>query len=80
MNEIDDTLFRSMVWKNFFDMVKDGHLRSDDYILILEKNLFQEKSDAIIEENLGYAILAINKYTPKKFRPLCLAPIFSKCL
>jgi hypothetical protein len=28
LNEFDDLLFRSMVWKNFYDMVKDGNLKT----------------------------------------------------
>jgi hypothetical protein len=55
LNEIDDLLFRSMVWKNFFDMVVDANLKSPSYIEILLNNLFQEKSDAVLEENLNHA-------------------------
>lgn len=48
-----------MIWKNFFDMVKDAHLKATDYIEILANNLFSEKSDAVLEENLNCAVTAV---------------------
>lgn len=41
LNEIEDILLRSLVWKNFFDMVKDAHMKSTEYIEILGRNLLQ---------------------------------------
>lgn len=80
LNKIEDVLFRSMVWKNFYDMVRGGMLKSTDYIEILVNNLFGEKSDAILEENLNYALTVIEKYTPKNYRAELLDKMVEECL
>lgn len=57
-----------MIWRNFYDMVKDGIISSLKYIDIFEQNIPSEKSDSIFERNFEYIYGAINNYTPRKYR------------
>ena len=40
--KIKDTLTRTLIWRSFFDMVKDGIISSIRYIDIFERNIPNE--------------------------------------
>ena len=46
---VDDPLFNSLVWKTYYDMVKEGKIKSTSYIKTLTKSLHEERSDPILE-------------------------------
>jgi aminopeptidase N len=39
LTKIKDTLTRTMIWRSFFDMVKDGKISSLRYIDVFEQNI-----------------------------------------
>lgn len=49
-------------------MVKDGELRSDQYLDLVVKFIIEESSDSIFETQFDYLYAAVNTYTPIKLR------------
>lgn len=47
LEKISDILSRTLIWRTFFDMVKDGKMTSAQYVDIIEKNISNETSDSI---------------------------------
>ena len=66
--KIPDVLTRTLIWRNFFDMTKDGVIPSTKYIEIFLSSIIQEKSDSIIERHFDYVNTAINTFTPRPHR------------
>ncbi len=62
--KISDTLTRTLIWRSFYDMVKDSKISSLRYIDIFQANIANEKSDSIFENHFIYVNAAINSYTP----------------
>ena len=40
LKNIDDVLLRSLVWKNFYEMVKDASINMKEYSEIIINNVF----------------------------------------
>lgn len=68
LKNIKDVLTRGLIWKSFFDNVKDGVSSSLKFIDTVVQNLSSETSDAIYEKQLTNAHLSISVYTPIKHR------------
>lgn len=49
-------------------MVKDGKMRADKFVDIINESLANEVSDAIFETQFDFVHASINTYTPLKFR------------
>lgn len=48
LHKINDVMTRTLIWRAFFDMVRDGKLSSEEYADIFIKAIPQETSDDII--------------------------------
>lgn len=48
LHKIDDVLTRSLIWRSFYDMVRDGKISSEEYIEFFIKVIPLEESDDII--------------------------------
>ncbi len=68
LHNVHDILSRTLIWRSFFEMVKDGKMRADRYVDIIIECLAVEESDAIFETQLEFVHTAINTYSPIKFR------------
>lgn len=68
LEKIKDVLSRTLVWRSFFDMVKDAKITSRDYLNFVVKNIGQEKSDSIFERQFDLIHAAITSYTPIPYR------------
>lgn len=68
LQKINDVLTRTLIWRSFFDMVKDAKITSKDYIDFVLKNIAVEKSDSIFERQFDLVHGAITTYTPIKYR------------
>jgi aminopeptidase N len=68
LEKIKDVLSRTLIWRSFFDMVKDAKITSRDYINFVVKNITQEKSDSIFERQFDLIHAAITSYTPIPYR------------
>lgn len=68
LEKIDDVLSRTLIWRSFFEMVKDAKITSRDFIDFVVKNISNEKSDSIFERQFDLMHAAISQYTPTPFR------------
>lgn len=48
LHKVSDIVTRTLIWRAFFDMVRDGKLSSEEYIDIFINAIPNEKSDDII--------------------------------
>ena len=49
-------------------MIKDGELKSHEYLDLITKFIAEEGSDSIFETQFDYLYNSINTYTPIKLR------------
>lgn len=68
LDKIKDILSRTLIWRSFFDMLKDAQITSTQYIEVFTKNITKEESDSIFEKQFDYIHAAINSCTPIKYR------------
>lgn len=48
LHKISDTLTRTLTWKAFYDMVRDGKLSTEEYVNIFTNCLKHETSEEIV--------------------------------
>ena len=65
---IDDVLTRNLIWRSFFEMVKDVEITLPDFVEFLLKNIGKEKSDNIFERQFDLVLMAATQFVPLKFR------------
>lgn len=68
INSINDILSRTLIWRSFFEMIKDAKMTSNKFVEVIIGALVQETSDSIFERQFDFVHTAINTYTPEKFR------------
>lgn len=68
INNIGDILSRTLIWRSFFEMIKDGKMTSNKFVDVITGSLAEETSDSIFERQFDFVHTAINTYTPEKFR------------
>jgi len=68
LHNVNDILSRTLIWRSFFEMVKDGKMRADKFVDIINESLANEVSDAIFETQFDFVHASINTYTPIKLR------------
>ena len=67
LHTIQDALTRSMIWRAFFDVVRDSKISSEEYVKIVIKNLPFETADDIVSNQMGFLHAAVHSMTPKKY-------------
>lgn len=67
LSKIQHSLSRSMIWRAFYDMVRDGKLSSNEYAEIFEMNIEEETDEAILDDILSYANYNFS-WTPLSYR------------
>ena len=55
-----------MIWRAFFDVVRDSKISSEEYIKIVIQNLPFETADDIVSNQMGFLHAAVHAMTPKK--------------
>lgn len=68
LRNVTDILSRTLIWRSFFEMVKDGKMRADRFVDIIIESLADEVSDAIFETQFDFVHASINTYSPIKVR------------
>lgn len=68
INSIKDILSRTLIWRSFFEMVKDARMTSHKFVEVVTTALAKESSDSIFEKQFDFVNASINTYTPRKFR------------
>ncbi|KAL4494534.1 hypothetical protein ABPG72_004436 [Tetrahymena utriculariae] len=68
LHKITDIVTRTLIWRAFFDMVRDGKLSSEEYIDIFINAIPNESSDDIITSQLQYLQGAFSSFTPEQYK------------
>lgn len=68
LHKISDVMTRTLVWRAFFDMARDGKLSSEEYIDIFINAIPKETSDDIITCQLGFLVAVYGGFTPRQFK------------
>lgn len=66
--KVPDILSRALIWKSFFDMVKDSKITSCQYLRIFLNNIANESYDSVFEKQFDLVHSAISAYTPAPHR------------
>jgi hypothetical protein len=64
---VNDPLTRQIIWRSFFDVVRDAKISSEEYVDIVLENIPKEASDDIIQTQVVYLHMAIESMTPRKY-------------
>eukprot|EP00331_Platyophrya_macrostoma_P021169 CAMPEP_0176469934 /NCGR_PEP_ID=MMETSP0127-20121128/40167_1 /TAXON_ID=938130 /ORGANISM="Platyophrya macrostoma, Strain WH" /LENGTH=863 /DNA_ID=CAMNT_0017864155 /DNA_START=190 /DNA_END=2781 /DNA_ORIENTATION=+ len=76
LSEIPDEFTRALIWRTFFDMVRDGNMSSLDLVELGGKALLTEKGDSLLNSIFGYLTGAIENFTPLKLRKFLNSELF----
>ena len=68
LNSLTDSGARILVWRAFYDMVRDGKIASFEFIDLVSKFIFTEKEMTVVSFVLNFAENALNELTPKMHR------------
>ena len=67
LKNVSHSLSRSMIWRSFYDMVRDGKLSSYEYAEIFERNIEYEDNETILSDIFNYASFNFS-WTPKSYK------------
>lgn len=68
LNKIKDNLTRMMVWRSFWDMVRDGVTSAEEFLKLVTAQLHFENEESIVSGALGYSLSATTHFVPKEQR------------
>lgn len=68
LDKIDNILTRTLIWRSFYEMLKDAKITSIEYLNFIEQNLGKEVSDSIFERQFMLMNAAISAFTPSPHR------------
>ena len=68
LSKIKDLLSRALIWRAFYDMLKDAKTTAPKYIEFFLNNIEQEENDGLFEKQFDLANSAINTFTPRAGR------------
>lgn len=68
INSIKDILSRTLIWRSFFEMIKDAKMTTHKFVEVVTTSLQNEPSDSIFERQFDYVSASISTYTPEKYR------------
>lgn len=75
LKHVDHSLSRSMIWRSFYDMVRDGKLSSYEYTEIFERNAPFETEINILNDIFTYARMNLS-WTPISSKSLLSQKLF----
>ena len=76
ISEIPDEFTRALIWRTFWDMVRDGNMSSLDLVELGGKAIFTEKGDTLLNSVLSYLTGSIENFTPLKLRKYLNSELF----
>ena len=68
LDKVEDALLRELLWMSLWEMVRDGELRSTEYLAIGRSELPDEPDLDILNTVLERSALIINRYVPESLR------------
>eukprot|EP01022_Parablepharisma_sp_SALTPOND_P036192 TRINITY_DN97_c0_g1_i1.p1 TRINITY_DN97_c0_g1~~TRINITY_DN97_c0_g1_i1.p1 ORF type:complete len:835 (-),score=148.58 TRINITY_DN97_c0_g1_i1:45-2549(-) len=76
LNKITDNLTRMIVWRSFWDMVRDGNTSSQEFLKLVVVQIPFEKEESIMTGALNYASSAVAWYIPREYQNNEKIPLF----
>jgi aminopeptidase N len=64
LERVSDPLLRQLIWQALWNMVRDQHLRSTDYLPLLEAKAVLERDTELVETTLASALATIARFVP----------------
>eukprot|EP00826_Nyctotherus_ovalis_P050124 TRINITY_DN6110_c0_g1_i5.p1 TRINITY_DN6110_c0_g1~~TRINITY_DN6110_c0_g1_i5.p1 ORF type:complete len:916 (-),score=330.64 TRINITY_DN6110_c0_g1_i5:132-2879(-) len=68
LSKIKDNLTRMMIWRSYWDMVRDGLTSAEEFLKLVTAQLHFENEESIVSGALGYSLSAATFYVPKEQR------------
>eukprot|EP00826_Nyctotherus_ovalis_P036900 TRINITY_DN3317_c0_g1_i10.p1 TRINITY_DN3317_c0_g1~~TRINITY_DN3317_c0_g1_i10.p1 ORF type:complete len:912 (-),score=327.19 TRINITY_DN3317_c0_g1_i10:142-2877(-) len=68
LNKVSDSLTRMIIWRSFWEMVRDGNTSPKEYINLVLAQLPAEKNEIIITGALSYSLGAVTYYIPREYK------------
>ena len=66
--ELEDPLLRQLTWSALWDMVRDAHLRSTEYLAMVRLEAPAERDVALLDAILEHAVGGLRRYVPESMR------------
>jgi len=67
LHRVSDILMRTLIWRSFYDMVRDGKMSSEEYIDFFINAIPQERSEDLITNQFQFLPVVLSAFTPKEF-------------
>jgi aminopeptidase N len=68
IGELDDPLFRQLLWSTLWDMARDAHLPMARYLDAVRRLAPDEPDADLVDAILGHAVTALRRYVPEPDR------------
>eukprot|EP00826_Nyctotherus_ovalis_P042217 TRINITY_DN4319_c0_g1_i15.p1 TRINITY_DN4319_c0_g1~~TRINITY_DN4319_c0_g1_i15.p1 ORF type:complete len:334 (-),score=53.12 TRINITY_DN4319_c0_g1_i15:134-1135(-) len=68
LNKVSDSLARMIIWRNIWDMVRDGQMSSKEFLNFALAQLPHESDESVLEAALVYVDTAITWYIPFEYQ------------
>lgn len=78
--KIESLITKQMIYRAFFDMLRDSRISGLEYIDLITNLLIYETHEEIISPQLGFLINAIESYIPIKYSSIYSDKLFKYCL
>jgi len=78
LNSVAESGARILIWRAFYDMVRDAKLASFEFIDLVSKFIFTEKEMTVVNYVLGFADNAASGFTPKDYKKKYLHNLFEE--
>ncbi|EAS02835.3 peptidase M1 family aminopeptidase (macronuclear) [Tetrahymena thermophila SB210] len=79
LHKISDVLTRTLIWKAFYDMARDGKISSEQYVDIFISCIKNEVSEEIVAPQFTYLSNIVSLFTPLKYKSILKQKLFSFC-
>ncbi len=80
LNKVCDSLTRMIIWRSFWDMVRDGQTSSQEFLRLVVAQCLHEPDEAIFTGALSYASSAASWYVPREYSKEERSPIVEMLL
>ncbi len=80
LSKVTDNLTRMIIWRSYWDMVRDGQTSAQEFLKLVVSQCPFENEEAIFTGALGYAISAATWYVPREFKDSEKVPIVDMLL
>ena len=80
LDKVSDNLTRMMIWRSFWDMIRDGHASAQEFLKLVVTQAPLEKEEPILTGALGYASAGAVWYIPREYHDIEDTPLYEMLL